>query len=139
MIPRWLALLGTVILVIVAVVFFTRSDNPTLQIPGSSDAPQVKGAESGGQTVVYTGESFVPQTVHISAGEQVVFVNNSPDALKIASDPFPYDNDLPELNAHQDTPMGRSYSYAYPRAGTFGYHNELNPSAGGSVIVGPGQ
>ena len=45
------------------------------------------------------------------------------------------DNALPELNSRKPIYPGESYEYTFLSPGTFGYHNELNPSASGRIIV----
>jgi plastocyanin len=135
MIPRWLAIVGTVVLVIIAIILFSHSDNPTLNLPGSSNSPEVKGVEAQDVLIVYAGGAFSPTHLSITAGQEVVFQDSSDQPMQIASNPYPYDNDLPGLNSPQVTRAGGTYTYVFARAGTFGYHNELAPGQGGSVTV----
>lgn len=53
----------------------------------------------------------------------------------VASDPHPQHSDLPEFDSLKAIPQGESYLYTFTQKGTWGYHDHLNPSALGTIVV----
>ncbi len=86
-------------------------------------------------TVTYTQPGFNPSPITITVGQTVVFVNNSSDVMWVASDPHPAHTDLPGFDTRRGIPPHDSYSFTFTKIGTFGYHDHLNPSHMGKVIV----
>jgi plastocyanin len=85
-------------------------------------------------TVTLTSSGFEPQTVTIKAGDKVVWVNNSGDAATVNSDPHPVHTDYPPLNLGQFQ-NGDKLELVFPKAGTYKYHNHVNPQMRGTVVV----
>lgn len=87
--------------------------------------------------VSITASGFVPATVHVSAGQTVEWTNtDSRHEHAVASDPYPTDTILPGLNSKGGLQKGNSYTYIFETAGTYTYHDTLNPALEGTVIVG---
>lgn len=89
----------------------------------------------GTTKVSYTDTGFSPATVTIKAGSTVKFTNNSSQSMWVASDPHPIHNGLAGFDERASVEKGGTYSFTFSKAGTFGYHNHLNPSDTGTVIV----
>lgn len=85
--------------------------------------------------VTYDGTSFSPASVTIKNGDVVVFKNASSDSFRPASDPHPTHTNYPEFDAKQPIAAGGTYQFKFTKSGTWGYHNHLNPSATGTIIV----
>ena len=85
--------------------------------------------------VVYGAEGFSPSTIEIKIGDTVVFKNESGKGMWIASDPHPIHNENPEFDAGISTANGNSWSFTFTKDGTFSYHNHLNSSFKGKVVV----
>ncbi|MBI4099425.1 cupredoxin domain-containing protein [Candidatus Microgenomates bacterium] len=86
--------------------------------------------------VDYTATGFSPATVTIKKGQTVKFVNKSGSSMSVASNPHPTHTDYPGFDQFKSTSKGQTeYDFAFDKVGTWGYHNHLNPSDGGTVIV----
>ncbi len=84
--------------------------------------------------VTVTESGFSPETLTVKTGTEVTWVNNGGAAVQIASSPHPTHTDYPPLNLGvvQD---GESVSLVFDQAGTYKYHNHLNPSQKGTLVV----
>jgi plastocyanin len=96
--------------------------------------------------VAYNDGSFSPRKVTIVKGGTVRFVNlSSKDDMWIASDLHPIHNGYPTRDSkncsgyafNQCKAVGKSgyYEFTFERQGTFGFHNEIDPSITGKVEV----
>jgi len=78
---------------------------------------------------------FSPQTVSVEMGARVRWTNNDDAAHRVSSDPHPTHTNLPGFDSLENIPPGFTYSYTFQERGTFTYHDHLNPTATGTVIV----
>lgn len=86
--------------------------------------------------VSITSSGFVPQTMTVKVGQPIVWTNNDSSPHQINSDPFPTDNAVPGLNSGSGLSKGQTYRYVFSKAGTYTYHDDLNPyKFKGTVIV----
>lgn len=85
--------------------------------------------------VVVTTAGFNPKTIEITAGSTATWVNNGTVATQVASTPHPIHTDYPPLNSVGIIQPGQSKSLKFDKAGTYRYHNHLNPASLGTVIV----
>ena len=99
--------------------------------------------------VIYTNSGYTPNSITISVGETVTFKNESTKSIWTASATHPshivYDGT--SLSEHCpnnqnnvfDTCKGilpsDSWSFTFNKAGSLNYHNHLNPSDTGKIIV----
>lgn len=105
------------------------SKTPTTQPSGSS-------VTNSQQTVVeYTSTGFVPKSITVKVNTTVSWVNKDSDDVWVASAPHPQHTDLPGFDALKGYKTGESYSYTFTKVGNWKYHNHLNPSNFGVVIV----
>jgi plastocyanin len=101
-------------------------------------APEVTPAPAGQTvTVTYTGGSFSPNPITIKKGYTVMFVNKGDYQMWIASDPHPSHTNNPGFDEKGAVGKDGSYSFTFTKVGTWGYHNHLNHSQTGTVIVQP--
>ncbi|MBI2049195.1 MAG: hypothetical protein HYT29_02060 [Parcubacteria group bacterium] len=121
-----------------------ESDGTSLQVPapGFENVPEMivspdEGA--GARTVTYTAGGFSPSSLSITRGETVRFANEGGAAMWVASALHPthavYDGTT--LNEHCG---GGSASFdqcasSFEKAGTWKYHNHLNVSHTGTIVV----
>lgn len=84
--------------------------------------------------ITLTPNGFEPASITIKTGTKVVWTNNSGQAATINSDPHPIHTDFPPLNLGSFAD-GQSLSLTFTTPGTHGYHNHLNPSVRGTIIV----
>ncbi|OGM95185.1 hypothetical protein A2524_03875 [Candidatus Wolfebacteria bacterium RIFOXYD12_FULL_48_21] len=85
--------------------------------------------------VRYTSTGFSPAPLAVSAGDTVVFRNESTAGMWVASAPHPVHTDYPGFDAMRPYAQGESYSFTFTRVGTWKYHNHLNPTHYGSIVV----
>jgi plastocyanin len=85
-------------------------------------------------TVTLTADGYSPKTLTIKAGTTVTWVNNSGDVATVNSDPHPVHTDFSPLNLGNFS-NGSKVTLTFNKTGTYGYHNHLNPSQKGTIIV----
>lgn len=85
-------------------------------------------------TITYTGTGFEPNLVTIGVKKTVRIRNRSTRLLQFVSDPYPTQTDEPELNVGELKP-GDSAKFFIGQKGDWGYHNALDPSETGRIIV----
>jgi plastocyanin len=84
--------------------------------------------------VIYANDMFDPATVTVKKGDTVKFVNQGASQAKIESDPHPTHLDNPDLNLGL-LDIGKSLSVIMNKVGTWKYHNDLNTTERGEIIV----
>lgn len=107
--------------------------------PGVSQNQTQPSADANGQVIiVYTDSGFSPSTLTVESGTKISWTNNSQTTIQVASNPHPTHTDNPELTNGSFTlsvAPGTSVTVTVTKTGTWGYHNHLNPSAGGTIVV----
>ena len=99
--------------------------------PGMSDAndqPQV-------YQIDITKDGFYPASFTIRKGDYVQFVNKDTAKHWPASDPHPKHNDLPGFDAKAGLALNEKFTYQFNTSGEWKYHDHLNPSVKGVMIV----
>jgi len=103
--------------------------------PSISAAMSPSGTMSAKETTVnLTANGFEPATVTIKAGETVVWVNKSGDTATVNSNNHPTHLLYPPLNLGQFANGGK-LQLTFDKPGSYGYHNHLDPSKKGIVVV----
>jgi len=87
------------------------------------------------QTISFTQNGFEPKYAIVKINKEVTFKNTSDQPVQIASDPYPTDDALPDFASHKPIYPSEKYEYTFTHIGEFGYHNELNPSISGKIMV----
>lgn len=101
----------------------------------SNDSEQ-PGASPASAVVTYDNNGFTPNTVGpIAVGDTVEFRNESNQTLWVASNNHPTHTLYGEFDQGTSIANGESWSFTFTQAGTWGYHNHLNPGDTGSVQV----
>jgi plastocyanin len=114
------------------------------QQPPASQAPAVKE-----KVVTYTNSGYSPNTLTIKKGETVTFKNQSSRSMWPASAIHPthrvysgtsLDEHCPDttgtaFDACKGYLPGESWSFTFNKAGTWKYHDHLNPGATGTIVV----
>lgn len=116
---------------------------------GGTSAPQSSPAPLMADVFVQ-GDAFEPAEVHIAQGGTVVFRNgNAEIAIHPASDPHPSHDAYPGSNANlcgtpdaykafdscRDLGFSDSWSFVFGEKGRWSYHDHLNPSVKGVIVV----
>lgn len=85
--------------------------------------------------VEYKDNKFIPSEVKIKKGDIVIWVNKSDAITWPASGPHPTHSGYSSFDSLRGLNTGESYSFTFDRVGSWKYHNHLNPSATGVVLV----
>lgn len=109
----------------------TSQESP---VPTTQQATSPTQAQQGQNTITYTSSGFSPASLTIKAGTTVTWINNSGSGLSVNSNPHPIHTSYSPLNIGTIV-NGQSKSLIFDKPGTYGYHNHLNPSDKGTVIV----
>lgn len=106
------------------------------QNSASGQAPATVGSSvpAGANTITYTDSGFSPNPINVKVGEAVTFNNVSNNVVQVNSAPHPAHNLYPILNIGAINP-GESKSITFTSAGTYKYHNHLNASQYGQIVV----
>lgn len=139
----WIGIILIVILAIVGFVFLGKQNSnqqtaaPSTQISQSTSVPESASPSSSvseQNLITLTSDGFTPSTLTIKAGDKVTWVNKSGTDAAINSAPHPVHTDYPPLNLG-NFPDNGTLSLAFPKAGTYKYHNHLNPGQTGTIVV----
>lgn len=85
-------------------------------------------------TITYSDNGFSPATLTVKSGAKITIKNNSSMDMQFDSNPHPAHTDNPELNVGM-VAAGQSATFTVTTTGTFGYHNHLNPTDTGTIVV----
>lgn len=110
-----------------------NNQTTTTTTPPLSDNPKIN----------ITSEGFEPNVISIEQGKTVTFVNKDTQKHWPASDVHPTHKDYPEkggcigsaFDACKGLPQGENYSFTFEKKGEWTYHDHLNPSMKGTIIV----
>ncbi|MDP2655009.1 MAG: hypothetical protein Q8P17_00375 [bacterium] len=126
----------------------TPSSGVTNQVPavGSTTPEMIVENLIPDVTVTYTDQGFSPKSITIPLGTKVIFVNQSTKNMWVASAKHPDHTVYSGTSLSQHCPdttnssfdqcsVGTSYTFTFSKAGTWKYHNHVNPSDYGTIIV----
>lgn len=85
-------------------------------------------------TITYEDTGFAPSVLTVRSGETVVVKNASASYMQFQSHPHPVHTDNTELNVGTVAP-GESKTFTPTKTGTWGYHNHLDFSQMGTLVV----
>ena len=85
--------------------------------------------------VGYVGGAFDPGTVTISAGNTVQWVNEVDELIWSASDLHPTHQVYQGFDSRRPIALGGGWSFTFDEPGVWGYHNDVDSSITGVVIV----
>jgi len=115
----------------------TKSQVAPTSAPASTAAPAA--------TVTYTATGFEPNTITISKGDTVRFVNNSGRGMWVASNIHPTHTEYPikspgdclgsSFDECQAVADGESWDFEFDAVGSFNYHNHVRARDTGTVVV----
>jgi plastocyanin len=130
-----------------AVFFFrTRGEVPLLNpaLPTPLPPPASPQSQPKIERVIsYTDSGFSPSPLTLLRGEAVVFVNESSQNMWPASAMHPTHAVYPTVggclgstfDACRSLAPGEEWSFTFEIAGSWGYHNHVNPSHFGRIVV----
>ena len=100
----------------------------------TTQSPQVAALVSEQNIITLTENGFSQESLTIKTGESVTWQNNSGMRATINSDPHPSHTDYEPINLGQFSD-GESLNLTFDTPGIYGYHNHLNPSQVGTIVV----
>lgn len=118
----------------------TPSPSETTQPPASTESASPSSASEGAMMkedknlVKVSATGFTPQNLTVKAGNTVTWMNGDTVDHIVNSAVHPTHQVYPPLNLGV-IKSGDKTSLSFPTAGTYKYHDHLNPSATGSVTV----
>lgn len=126
-----------------------EEESPTSQMPATPGVTEMvvtetspgPGMEKGEvpavatTTVQYTDSGFGPNTITVKQGTTVRFTNQSSRGMWVASAVHPTHQLLPGFDQLQSVSKGGTYEYTFAKVGTWKYHNHVNATDTGTVVV----
>lgn len=116
------------------------ADTPTSEVTSGDSNPQtttgspLTNSSDVAATITYSNDGFSPSETTVKAGDTIAITNNSSSELQFASDPHPVHTNNSELNV-DDVPKGETITFTVTKSGTFSYHNHVNPTDTGKIVV----
>ncbi len=125
-------IIGTAI-IITAIIWFARSSGKKFFSGTQNQSVNIAALQP--QAVISLSlNGFEPKEVHLKVGGRVQWKNESGKIASVNSNPHPTNNAYRPLNLGQFS-NGSTLQLVFTKKGTYGYHNYLNPSQQGTVIV----
>ena len=129
-----LALIIIIIIIIVAGVYIysTQSSRTNVQTGVNNSSNQSIGNNSSNMTSAATtitiqNMTFNPDKITVRSGTNIQWINNDNTQHQIMSDTGSFQSNI--LNP------GDSYNFFFAKTGIYGYHDALNPTVTGTIIV----
>lgn len=109
-----------------------------------------KTQSQGGQNIItYSDSGYAPASLKVKEGEAVIFKNESSKSMWTASGAHPTHRLYDGTSLSEHCPSGAnsafdackailpadSWSFTFTKKGTWKYHNHLNPTNTGSIVV----
>ena len=127
----FLALIIIIIIIIIAGVYIYSALSPNVQPVGNNSSNQSMGNNSSNMTTATTitiqNGTFNPNKITIKSGTNVQWINNDNTQHQIISDSGAFQSNI--LNS------GDSYNFFFDKTGIYGYHDALNSTITGTIIV----
>ena len=84
--------------------------------------------------IAYADGKFSPSSLTVKSGSTVTIMNKSSDVIQVDSNPHPAHTDNTELNVGT-IGASETRTFTITKAGSWRYHNHLESSEGGTIIV----
>lgn len=95
---------------------------------------ETKPTSESAAEVKITDQGFEPAMLSVSPGAVVTWTNNSDSMHQVASNPHSAHNGLPGLMS-PILNSDQTYEFTFNERGSFGYHDELNPTLNATIEV----
>lgn len=105
--------------------------------------PKTQSQAAEKKVVIYTDSGYSPSTITVKKGETITFKNQSSRSMWTASGVHPTHKLYPTtggcigstFDACKGVQPSGSWSFKFDIVGTWKYHNHLNPSDTGTIVV----
>ena len=131
------AILSSALVLSACNLYKTSSTGDGGTVTGTQEQQQTQQVESAA-SVTFSDSGVSPSTVTIKFGESLTWVNNSSKSVQVGSANHPTHTLNKELTNGEfvtDLAPGASATVTLVKKGTWGYHNHLDPSVTGKVVV----
>ncbi len=102
---------------------------------GFASLAYAHGDAHGELIIRMTKNGFEPKELTITAGDEVLFINNDDTNRWPASNFHPTHTLYSEFDSQKDIPPGESWKFKFEKAGTWRMHDHLIPHMTGTVMV----
>ncbi len=138
---KFIIVVGAVlILVLTGLFLLIKPGGKTKQEAIPTQTPKEIGSEESPlseEALIILGQNdFAPKTLTIKTEQKVIWKNESGEAATVNSSAHPTHRDYPPLNLGNFSD-GQTLELIFDTPGTYHYHNHLNPSQTGTIIVQP--
>lgn len=113
----------------------TTTDTKTPAVREKATVPVRQETDKTISTVTLADSGFSPASIAIKAGEKVTFKNEGTGQMWVASAPHPTHTNYPGFDEKSGVGNGQSYEFTFTKIGSWKYHNHLNPTQFGTVVV----
>lgn len=104
-----------------------------MPVPGTNTEEMIVSQEV---RVTYTSQGFSPKTVTVKKGDIVVFENKTGTSASVASNEHPTHLLYPEFDQWKTDQRGKTeFRFMFEKTGAWKYHDHLNSTMTGTVIV----
>lgn len=126
-----------------AVIINNKSKNDNTSTLNTNSAQPAAASDTSNTTtqpaataavITYNGSLFSPSQATVKAGDTITVKNDSSATVDFESNPHPVHTDNTELNIG-GIDAGSSKSFTVNKTGSWGYHNHLNSSQTGTIVV----
>ena len=122
--------IGIVFIILIVIVTIGIFTLPKKQTPSSTN----KTAAARTAAVAITASGFVPAVVTVNKGTTITWTNDDSASHQVVANPYPNGKSLPSLRS-EVLNNKQSYSFTATKKGSFGYHDQLNPTVNGTMEV----
>lgn len=104
--------------------------------PITADEPTIPdGNDIAVFEIGYNGTDFSSSPLTIKNGDVVIFKNNSDKSFWPASAFHPTHTNYPDFDTKKPIAPGQTWQFKFTKTGQWAFHDHLNPSATGKIIV----
>ena len=145
-------IIAAIVLIILGISLFSEKNTQDETSEENLDSPQENISETPELTehlVEITLEGFVPKILEIKQGDKVTWINKLATEARVASNFHPTHTNYPgssviKCNTAEEKDIfdscrkfgkEESYSFVFNEIGSWGYHNHLQPSKDGKIVV----
>lgn len=98
-------------------------------------SPLLRQDQTAAMTIRVAAQGFEPRNTEIMKGESVLFINNDVLPHWPASDVHPFHTMCPGFDALHGLTTGEHYRITFTKSQTCSFHDHLNPSFTGVIII----
>jgi plastocyanin len=112
----------------------TPTAETPIQTPAGSESTD-SASTTEQNMVMISSSGFSPESLTVKVGDTVTWKNDDTKPHTVNSDPHPAHTLFPELNEISAIRAGETKTHTFTKAGTFKYHDHLNPASTGTIVV----